>query len=67
MVSKFKNAVLSRWQGWGVYLLGALFPDKVPRNSQGVLVDGDHLRRLEDVERLPSHVPAAAKTGFSNM
>lgn len=63
----FKNTVLSKWQGRGVHLLGALFPDEVPRNSQGVLVDGDHLRGLQDVERLPSHVPAAAKTGFSNM
>ncbi len=41
-------------------LLGALLPDQVARHAERVLVDGDHLARLEQHQRLPADRPARA-------
>ena len=43
----------------GADLNGSLLPDKLASNAQRVLVDRNHLRRCQDVQRSLGHVPVA--------
>ena len=46
------------------HLLRSLLPNQVSCNSQRILIDGNHLPRLENVQGTPRHV-AASKTHTS--
>ena len=51
----------------GAHLIGSLLPDAVPRHPQRVLIDRDHLARLQQQQLLLLQLPGSSRTSNMNM